>query len=109
MHIIETSEAFYAALAAGETECATPPFGCVYMGAGYIKAMMDETARRHPDTPFTLWADCGDQPGAAMAAMRVGLTHLTLDAPPEVMAKLADMAAQSGVVIKAPPGMTDAA
>src|SRR5215469_13841462 len=45
-------------------------------GPMWFKAVIDEAASAHPNVAVTAILDCGDQPGAVMAALRVGLTKL---------------------------------
>lgn len=43
--------------------------------------------------------DCGGDPGFALAALREGVATIRVDARPEVLAKLADIAGQRGAAL----------
>lgn len=73
---------------------ATPDNAVGYLGAGYIKAMLEQAREAYPDKHIILWADCGDDPGLVMGALREGLKHLVVDVVDEVFAKLEDIAKQ---------------
>lgn len=89
-----------AALATGERELRLPSGALCYLGAGYVAAMVVEAKKSYPD--FILWADAGEDAGAAMAALQCGLTHITICARDAVMEKLRQMAASQGAVMVLP-------
>ncbi|UEM19519.1 hypothetical protein JL100_020835 [Skermanella mucosa] len=47
-------------------------------GASWFHALVQAGSAEHPDVPLTAVLDCGDQPGHALAALRVGVRHLLL-------------------------------
>ncbi|MBF0306060.1 MAG: hypothetical protein HQL41_10490, partial [Alphaproteobacteria bacterium] len=46
-----------------------------------------------PEAACEAVLDCADAPGAALAALRLGLRHLRIDAPPEMRDRLTAMGA----------------
>ena len=63
-------------------------------GPMWFKAVIEEAIAAHPDVVVTAVLDCGDQPGAVMAALRVGLTRLRFAGSETIRAKLAGMGAE---------------
>ena len=63
-------------------------------GPAWFKAVIDEARAAHPDVDVTAILDCGDEPGAVMAALRTGLTQLRFTGPEDVRGKLAGMGAE---------------
>ncbi|MHA1569763.1 MAG: hypothetical protein ACTSXZ_09850 [Alphaproteobacteria bacterium] len=75
------------------------PGAGAYAGAGWWAAIATETGSAFPDLVARFILDCGDDAGAAMAALRGGIGHLAFDGPPALARRVADMAAQSGAEI----------
>ena len=63
-------------------------------GPAWFKAVIDEARAAHPDVDVTAILDCGDEPGAVMAALRTGLTQLRFSGSETVREKLAGMGAE---------------
>ncbi len=63
-------------------------------GALWFKAVIEQAIAAHPDLAVTAVLDCGDQPGAVMAALRAGLTRLRFAGSEQLCAKLAAMGAE---------------
>ncbi|WP_158046606.1 hypothetical protein [Skermanella pratensis] len=47
-------------------------------GASWFHALVRAGSAEHPEVPLTAVLDCGEQPGHALAALRVGVGHLLL-------------------------------
>ncbi len=62
-------------------------------GPAWFKAMIDQARASRPDVAVTAILDCGDEAGAVMAALRIGLRHLRFSGSEAVRAKLAAMGA----------------
>ena len=62
-----------------------------------------------PEAVFTAFLDCGDQPGAALAAIRAGVEGVIFTGRNDVADRLADIARQHGVrfVIERPAAGLD--
>jgi hypothetical protein len=63
-------------------------------GPMWFKAVIEQAMAAHPDLALTAILDCGDQPGAVMAALRAGLTRLRFAGSETIRAKLAGMGAE---------------
>jgi fructose/tagatose bisphosphate aldolase len=63
-------------------------------GPAWFKAVIDEARATHPDVDVIAILDCGDEPGAVMAALRTGLTQLRFSGSETVRGKLAAMGAE---------------
>ena len=74
----------------------SPPAAALSLGVGWWRAL--ERALRHdfPETTFEAVLDCGPAPGHALEAIRAGVTVVMLDAPPNVLEAVAEIAAASG-------------
>jgi hypothetical protein len=44
--------------------------------------------------------DCGEEPGAALAALRRGVKRVRLAGPPETLRRVSDIALQLGAVVE---------
>ena len=92
--------ALAAAVACGkEVTLVSAPGAALQAGPGWFKAVIDQASEAYPQVAVTAILDCGDQPGAVLAALRLGLKHIRFDGPPEIRAKLAEM----GAVLAEPP------
>lgn len=81
------------------------PWAGVYAGAGWWRALMASAG-----APAHHILDCGDAPGRALEALRLGQPCLVLRAAPEVWTDVADRAARSGAaLLAAPPPALDLA
>ncbi len=70
------------------------PGVAAYAGAGYLKAVAERAAARRPDAAVTWVIDCGDDPGTALGALRGGWKSVRFSGRADVLAKLANIAAQ---------------
>jgi fructose/tagatose bisphosphate aldolase len=101
-----------AALAAA-AECGRPvtlrtaPGAAAYAGPAYLKRVVETAIAEHPGAGSDAVIDCGDDPGVALTALRLGWRRLLFDGHRETGAKLADMAAQLGAEVTRarPPGL----
>lgn len=73
---------------------ASAPGAASQAGPGWFKALVEEATRSHPDVVVTAILDCGDEPGAVMAALRTGLKQIRFEGPDELRRKLAAMGAE---------------
>ncbi len=64
----------------------SPEGAAGYLGPGYFRGL-------------DVVLDCGDAPGLALGALRAGVKRIRLRASPEVLIKVADIAAQSGAIL----------
>lgn len=92
-----------AAALAAAAEAGTPilllsVFGAATsVGAGWFRALLNAAADTVPEARFTGILDCEDAPGAALAALHVGINVVRYDGP--AASRLADIAAQRGATI----------
>jgi len=54
------------------------PGAALYAGCGWWNAVVSEARAVHPEVPCTNILDCADGTGAALAALRIGLSRLVL-------------------------------
>ena len=86
------------------------PGAAAYLGAQVFRDLIAEAAAAHPATEVTAVFDCGKDPGLALGALRHGLKVIRLDAPPDTLGKVADIARQTGARLDQtdpadPPGL----
>ena len=75
------------------------PDAAGYLGAGVFRAIIEAAAAEYPDVSVHAVLDCGDAPGLALGALRTGIPAVRLRAPPDVLARVADIAAQLGAAL----------
>ena len=80
------------------------PGAALYAGCGWWQALVKAARSAYPDVPCTDILDCADGTGQALAALRIGVTHLVLwpDAPGREAA-VAIAQSLGGFVLPAPP------
>jgi len=75
---------------------ASPPDAAASMGPGLFRAIVEAARAAVPGARSLAVLDCGGRPGDVMAALREGCEAVRFRGEPELAAKLADMARQSG-------------
>lgn len=94
-----------AALAQGRpVTLVSAPGAALSAGCGWWRALVLAAREAHPDVPCLDILDCADGTGAALAALRIGLSRLILrPSAPGRAAVAAIAAARGGFVLAAPP------
>jgi hypothetical protein len=82
-----------AAVCGQDVIVASAPSAALQAGPGWFKAVIEEAREAYPQVDVTAILDCGDQPGAVMAALRLGLKHTRFHGVAEARAKLEGMGA----------------
>jgi hypothetical protein len=87
-----------AALAAAATcgkqvTVTSAPGAALQTGPGWFKSVIDQACEAYPQVEATAILDCSDQPGAVMAALRIGLKNLRFRGAADFRAKLEGMGA----------------
>jgi delta 1-pyrroline-5-carboxylate dehydrogenase len=73
------------------------PDAGIYAGPGWFGAVIEAAREAVPDARSSAFLDCGDQPGAALAAIRAEIEGIIFTGRADVAARLADIARQHGV------------
>ncbi len=73
-----------------------PEAGC-YAGPGWFRALVEAARETVPEARFSAILDCGDQAGAALAAIRAEIECVLFTGRPDVARRLADIARQHRV------------
>lgn len=73
------------------------PEAGIYAGPGWFRALVEAAREAVPDARFSAILDCGDQAGAALAAIRAQIEQVIFTGRAEVARRLADIARQHGV------------
>jgi hypothetical protein len=68
----------------------------IYAGPGWFKAVIDAVREAASTSQFSAVLDCGDDAGAAMAAIRAGIPAVVFIGHADVAQRLADIARQAG-------------
>jgi delta 1-pyrroline-5-carboxylate dehydrogenase len=76
---------------------ATPPNAGGYAGPGWFGALVVAAREAVPQARSTALLDCGDNVGAALAAIRAGVEGVVFTGRTDVGRRLADIARQHGV------------
>ena len=66
------------------------------MGVVGFLEMISAAVSENADIEYTAILDCGDQAGLALNALRLGAKDISVDLPPDVLAKIESIAAQLG-------------
>jgi hypothetical protein len=94
-HAVVALEA--AAEAARPVTLASAPDAGIYGGPGWFREMIAAAREAVPGAQCASLLDCGDDAGVALAAIRAGVEAIVFTGPPDVAARLADIAGQCGV------------
>jgi hypothetical protein len=78
---------------------ASAPGAGIYAGPGWFGALVAEARAAVPGALFTALLDCGDDAGSAQAAIRAGIEGVVFVGRADVAERLADIAAQAGVML----------
>jgi hypothetical protein len=78
----------------------SPAGAAGFAGPGWFRALVTQAGAAVPQASFDAILDCNGDAGLAMAAMREGVAAICFDGPNEVRAKIEDIAAQSGCVVR---------
>lgn len=79
----------------------SPPSAAGAQGAGWFKALIAQARGEVPAVEAASLLDCGDAAGLALAAIRTRAADaVRLSASFDVVAKVADMAAQAGMAVE---------
>ena len=73
------------------------PEAGIYAGPGWFRALVEAAREAVPDARFSAILDCGDQAGAALAAIRAQIERVIFTGRADVASRLADIARQHGV------------
>ena len=73
------------------------PDAGIYAGPGWFRALVEAAREAVPDARFSAILDCGDQAGAALAAIRAQIEQVIFTGRADVASRLADIARQHGV------------
>jgi len=71
-----------------------------YLGPGYFSAMIDAAFDAAPKIDVRAILDCGDAPGYALAALRLGQKHICIDdLPAKSRSAVSSVAKKSGATV----------
>ena len=79
---------------------ASAPGAGVYAGAAWFAELVAAAREAVPDAVCSIVLDAGDDPAAALVAIRRGVERVVFTGRADVAARLADVAAQYGVRLK---------
>lgn len=77
----------------------SPPAAATWAGAGWFLALVDQARTAQPGVPCDAALDCGDQAGAALAAIRAGAAAVILDGACPGFPAVAAAAAEAGAAL----------
>ena len=85
------------------------PEAGIYAGPGWFRALVEAAREAAPDARCSAILDCGDEPGAALAAVRAQIEAVLFTGRVDVTLRLADIARQHGVrlITVYPPAAID--
>jgi hypothetical protein len=75
---------------------ASPPDAGIYAGPGWFREVLRAAREAVPAAQSSALLDCGQDAGAAMAAVRTGVEAIVFTGRADVAARLGDIATQAG-------------
>ncbi len=82
----------------------SPPGAAAYLGVGFFAALVEAVRAEFPDAAVEAVMDCGDDPGFALSALRMGFKTVVLRGNPRARARVAAIARVIGAdLLRAPP------
>lgn len=99
VHSLAEARAVLAAANGTTMTLESPPGAAGYQGVGWWRALVAALADDFPHQAFEAVLDCGSAPGHALEALRAGVKAVRLDAPPEMLAALDEIAAAVGGLV----------
>jgi hypothetical protein len=75
---------------------ASPPDAGIYAGPGWFREVLRAAREAVPAAQSSALLDCGQDAGAAMAAVRAGIDAIVFTGRADVAARLGDIATQAG-------------
>ena len=99
------ARAVLGASAGAEFVLVSPPGAAGYLGVGYFAALVDAARAEFPGSAIEAVMDCGDDPGWALSALRMGFKTIVLRGDRRARARVAAIARAMGAhVVTRPPG-----
>lgn len=74
----------------------SPPRAASNLGVGFFRALIDAARAEYPGAAVEAVMDCGDAPGFALSALRMGFTTIVLGGDPRARARVDAIARASG-------------
>ncbi len=82
----------------------SPPGAAHYLGVGFFRALVDAARAEFPGAVIDGVMDCGDAPGFALSALRLGFKTVVLRGEPRAHARVAAIARSMGArILLRPP------
>jgi len=82
----------------------SPPGAAGYLGVGFFAALVDAARAEFPGSAIEAVMDCGDDPGWALSALRMGFKTIVLRGDRRARARVAAIARVMGAhVVSRPP------
>lgn len=82
----------------------SPPGAAGYLGVGFFAALVDAARDEFPRIAIEAVMDCGEDPGWALSALRMGFKTIVLRGDPRARARVAAIARAMGAhVVTRPP------
>jgi hypothetical protein len=98
-HAVATLNA--AATAGRAVTLVSAPGAGVYAGPGWFCGIVEAAREAVPGAQFSAILDCGDEPGAALAAIRAGVECIVFTGRADVAQRLSEIATQHGGRVEA--------
>ena len=96
-----------AAAAGRPVALASAPDAGIYAGPGWWRELIAAAREAVPAAQYTALLDCGDDAGAAQAALRAGVETIVFTGRADVARRLADIARQRGARLMTERPVTD--
>jgi hypothetical protein len=98
------ARAVLAAASVAKVVLVSPPGAAAYLGVGFFAALVDAARAEFPGIAIEAVMDCGEDPGWALSALRMGFKAIALRGDPRARARVAAIARAMGArVLVGPP------
>ena len=74
----------------------SPPGGAAYLGVGFFAALIEAARAEFPEVAVEAVMDCGEDPGWALSALRMGFKTVVLRGNPKARARVVAIARAMG-------------
>jgi hypothetical protein len=104
VHSLAEVRAVLAAERVSAAVLVSPPGAAGYLGVGFFAALVDAARDEFPGIAIEAVMDCGEDPGWALSALRMGFKTIVLRGDPRARARVAAIARAMGAhVVTRPP------
>jgi hypothetical protein len=100
IHSLAEARTALVAAGGGAVTLASAPNAGAYAGASWFKSLIKQVKSEFPESRCEALLDCGEDAGAALAALRLGVKRVSFAGHPAARARLASVADALGSTLE---------